>query len=100
MEIRLSEETPFECSIDGIELSGQPLYMLHRFYEASCTAEYVMDIRCDITGVQAMKVGYAVRERMDKYGCDEDEAIAATLDEMKLGKWSVESDEEPEAPDI
>ena len=56
---------------------------IHRYYEAACTAEYVMENWNITDEEQALKIGYAVRELMDKYGYSEEEAIEVWL---KKGK--------------
>lgn len=49
---------------------------IHSYYEAACTAEYVME-NYDITDEnEALAIGYEVRRLMDKYGYGEEEAVA------------------------
>lgn len=95
--VKLSDDTPFMCSVDGVRIDVPTLVELSRFYEASCTAEYVKDNHPELTGEQAMDVGYETRRLMDKYGYDEDEAIEEALDDLELGN---KDDEEPDEPDI
>ena len=65
--------------IKGITLDVHDLMELHHYYEAACTAEYLME-NYDISDEStAMHLGYDVRRLMDKYGYDEAEAINEVL---------------------
>lgn len=60
-------------------LSVNELIELHSLYEAHSTAEYLMD-NYDIEDVdKAIKLGYEIRNYMDKYGVNECSAIDAIL---------------------
>ncbi len=62
-------------TIKGITLDAHDLMELHDYYEAACTAEYLME-NYDISDEStAMHLGYEVRRLMDKYGYDEEESI-------------------------
>ena len=65
----------FKYEIKGITLDVYDLIDIHHYYEAACTAEYLMDNYHIVDEDEAMKLGYAVRELMGKYGYDEEEAI-------------------------
>ena len=68
--------------IKGIFLKNADLAQIHSYYEAACTAEYLLDnYQCVTTEEQAMKLGHEVRRRMIKYGYDESEAIDLVLEE-------------------
>lgn len=56
-------------------LTMEEMLPIHQYYEAACTAEYIMENHEDIDEERAIKMGYAVRELMDKYDYDEEEAI-------------------------
>lgn len=60
--------------IKGITLNVHDLINIHEYYEAACTAEYLMD-NYDLTEEQAMKLGARVRSYMDKNNVTEDIAI-------------------------
>lgn len=71
-----------EYTIKGITLSVSDLIDIHRYYEAACTAECLLE-NCEqvTTEEQAMKLGYEVRRKMDKYGYSEEDAIDEVLRE-------------------
>ena len=61
--------------IKGVTLTEWDMYDIKKYYEAACTAEYIMENH-DITDEdKALKLGYEVRRLMDKYGYYEEEAI-------------------------
>jgi hypothetical protein len=65
--------------IKGVTLDVNDLINIHQYYEAACTAEYLMD-NYDITDEKdALALGYEVRRLMNKYGYDEEEAIDEVL---------------------
>lgn len=45
------------------------------FYDAACTAEYLIDTGRVLDKDEALNLGYEVRRQMDKYGYDEEFAI-------------------------
>ena len=61
--------------IKGITLDVNDLMELHEYYEAACTAEFLMENYGISDESNAMNLGYEVRRLMDKYGYDEEEAI-------------------------
>ena len=65
----------FEYEVKGVTLDIGDLINIHAYYEAACTAEYLMDNYDIANEDQALKLGYIIREHMDKYGYDEMEAI-------------------------
>ena len=69
----------FEYKINGITLDEFDMQRIKEYYEVACTAEYIMDNYDIINQDEAMKLGYDVRKFMDKYGCDEIEAIEQVL---------------------
>ena len=65
--------------IKGITLNVYELIDINHYYEAACTAEYLMD-NYDITDEnEAMRLGYEVRRLMFKYDYDELTAIDEVL---------------------
>lgn len=98
--VTLSDDTPFKCSVNGVELSSHTLMELSSFYEASCTAEYVSENRPDLTGEQALDVGYETRRLMDKYGYEELDAIGAAMNKLSLGSLELDNNEPDEEPGI
>ena len=60
--------------IKGITLDVYDLIKIHEYYEAACTAEYLID-NYDVTDEDALLLGYKVRRLMDKYDWDEETAI-------------------------
>lgn len=68
-----------EYKIKGITLDVSDLVLINEYYEAACTAEYLMDNYDIATEDEAMELGYDVRRLMNKYGYDEQEAIDEVL---------------------
>ena len=65
-----------EYKIKGIVLNEADLTMIHEYYEASCSAECIKDNTSEeLSDVLATEMGYAVREEMQKYDLDEDDAL-------------------------
>ena len=60
--------------IKGITLDVYDLINIHEYYEAACTAEYILD-NYDVTEDEAMKLGDEVRKYMNKYGHSEEDAV-------------------------
>ena len=71
-----------EYKIKGITLSQSDLIDIDRYFEAACTAEYLLENYEQVTTEeQAMELGYEVRRKMDKYGYCEEDAIEEALAE-------------------
>lgn len=70
--------------IKGITLDVNDLMELHEYYEAACTAEYLMENYNISDESTAMHLGYDVRRLMDKYGYDEEEAVDEVLRKENL----------------
>ena len=65
--------------IKGVTLDVYDLIKIHEYYEAACTAEYLMD-NYDITDEdEALRLGYDIRILMNKYGYNEEEAIEKVM---------------------
>ena len=80
-----------EYKIKGITLSQSDLIDIDRYFEAACTAEYLLENYEQVTTEeQAMELGYEVRRKMDKYGDSEEDAI----DEVLAEHASEDEDEE------
>ena len=69
----------FQYEIKGITLDVNDLIRVHNYYEAACTAEYLMDNYGITDDSEAMQLGYDVRHEMDKYGYDEETAIDVVM---------------------
>lgn len=66
----------FTCNYKDHELTMSEMADIHQFYEAACTAEYLMEnYECVKSEEEALILGYEVRRTMDKYGLSEIEAI-------------------------
>ena len=65
----------FEYEIKGVKLDIEDMIRIYNYYEAACTAEYVMYNYGINSEEEALKIGYNVRELMDKYGYTENEAL-------------------------
>ena len=60
--------------IKGVTLDVYDLIKIHEYYEAACTAEYLMD-NYGLTEEQAMELGARIRRYMDRNNVTEDIAI-------------------------
>lgn len=78
-------------TIKGITLDEHDLVTVNSYYEAACTAEYMMENYGIKDEEQAMNLAYEVRHRMDKYGYEETDAIRVVLSEKKI-KYNKEDD--------
>ena len=79
--------------IKGITLTESELYDIVRYFQASCTAECLLDNYAQITDEeQAMNLGYEVRRKMSNHGLCEEEAIDAVMAEA----FDYADDEEPD----
>ena len=65
-------------TIKGITLNAREITDIHNYYEATCTAEYIME-NYDAPESLAMNYAHDIRRQMDKYGYDETEAIYRVL---------------------
>ena len=63
-----------EYEIKGVTLNEYDMYNIKEYYEAACTAEYIME-NYDVTEEEAMKLGHEVRRLMNKYGGEEEDVI-------------------------
>lgn len=80
-----------EYKIQGITLSVSDLIAIDRYFEAACTAEYLLENYEQVTTEeQAMELGYEVRRKMDKYGYSEEDAIDEVLAEHSDSDEDVE----------
>ena len=73
--IYCSKEKPFNCAVNGVYLTDGELHRLSRFYEVSCTADYLMETYHIVDGEEALKLGCEVRELMLEEDISEEEAI-------------------------
>ncbi len=73
-----------QYTIKGVTLDDFDLMECHQYYEAACTAEYLME-NYDITDEDtAMHLAYDVRRLMNKYGYNEEEAIDKVLEREEI----------------
>lgn len=71
-------------TIKGVTLDDFDLMECHQYYEAACTAEYLME-NYDISDEDtAMHLGYEVRRLMNKYDYDEETAIDEVMRKENL----------------
>jgi hypothetical protein len=68
-----------QYTVRGITLDVVDLMDIHEYYEAACTAEYIMDHYNVSDESTATHLGYEVRRLMDKYGCNEEDAVVEVL---------------------
>ena len=73
-----------EYEIKGITLNEYDMYDIKKYYEAACSAEYIMD-NYDVTEAEAMKLGERVRRLMDRYGGTEEDAIYEVMRSREKG---------------
>jgi len=69
----------FTYFIKGITLTMEDMAQIHPYYEAACTAEYVMENYGITDDDNALAIGHEVRRQMDKFGWSEEEAISHVL---------------------
>ena len=81
-----------EYEIKGITLNEYDMYDIKKYYEAACTAEYLID-NYNITEEEAMRLGEEVRRLMDKYGGTEEDAIYDVM------RWRDDNDDDETSTD-
>lgn len=74
----------FEYEIKGITLNEYDMYDIKKYYEVTCSAEYIMD-NYDVTEKEAMKLGERVRRLMDRYGGTEEDAVYEVMRSREKG---------------
>ena len=84
-----------EYTIKGITLNEYEMYDIMKFYEAHCSAEYILG-NYNVTEEQAIKLGYEVRRLMDKYGGDEEDSIYEAMRNLHISER--EDDDEDYTP--
>lgn len=77
--VRKGINMEIKYEIKGISLNADDLVDIHKYYEAACTAEYIMENYNITDESEAMHLGYEVRRLMDKYDYDEEYAIDEAL---------------------
>lgn len=82
-----------EYTIKGITLNEYEMYDIMKFYEAHCSAEYILE-NYNVTEEQAIELGYEVRRLMDKYGGDEEDAIYEAMRNLHISEIEDEDDDE------
>lgn len=70
---------PYQYEIKGITLTMSEMNWITRFYEAACTAEWLMENYNIKDKDEALSLGYAARRLMNKYDYDEESAIEEVL---------------------
>lgn len=75
-----------EYEIKGVTLNSFDMVQIREYFAAACTAEYVQDNFHDynLSDEESLKIGYKVRELMDDYGYDEDDAIDTVISDLRL----------------
>ena len=68
--------------IKGITLSLSEMSDISQYYEAYCTAEYMLENYEKVTEENALELGYEVRRLMAKYDYSEDEAISEVISQL------------------
>lgn len=86
-----------QYTIKGVTLDVHDLMELHEYYEAACTAEYLMENYNISDENTAIHLGYEVRRLMGKYGYDEEEAINEVLKdelptELTVNPYDIDSE--------
>lgn len=72
----------FTYTTKGVTLSMSDMVGIHKYYEAACTAEYLMENYEQVTSEeQALKLGYEVRRKMNKWDYTEEDAIDEVMAE-------------------
>lgn len=72
-----------EYEIKGIKLTEWEMYDIKTYYEAACTAEYIME-NYDVTEEEAMELGHEVRRLMNKYGGEEEDVVYEVMKERNV----------------
>lgn len=73
----------FAYEIKGITLNEYDMYDIKIYYEAHCTAEFILD-NYIVTEEQAIELGYETRRLMNKHGGDEEETIPTAFEKLGL----------------
>ena len=81
-----------EYEIKGIKLTEWDMYDIKKFYEAHCTAEYILE-NYDVTEEKAIELGYEVRRLMDKYDYYEEDAIDKVMADNSIDELEDEEEE-------
>lgn len=74
-----------EYEIKGIKLDMDEMREIKNFYEAHCTAEYILE-NYDTSEKTAIEIGYEARMLMDKYGYTERMAISEVVSNRQIQK--------------
>ena len=69
--------------VKGIMLNEFEMYEIGKYYEAACTAEYIIE-KYGIDEELAMEIGYEVRRKMNNHGYYENEAIQVVFTERGI----------------
>lgn len=74
-----------EYNVKGITLDRDEICLIHEYYEAASTAEYLMENYEQFANDEsaALNAGYEVRHLMDKYGYSEEDAIDKMLEDPR-----------------
>ena len=80
-------------TIKGITLNKNELADIDEYYEAACTAEYIIENH-GLDEEKAMQAGYDVRRLMRKYDYTEEDAISEVLAEMENNEEDDEDEDE------
>ena len=58
-----------------VELNDIEMQRIHEYFQQQCTADYIRENYPDLTEKEVQTYAINVRIRMDKYGCEEEEAV-------------------------
>lgn len=97
MSVNINNKELFKVEVESGELSISDLIDIKEYYEACCTAEYLMDNYDIESEEKAIELGYKVRERMDDersndYGTEEAEAIYEVMNEVENDTITLKND--------
>ncbi len=97
MSVNINNKELFKVEVESGELSISDLVDIKEYYEACCTAEYLMDNYGIDSEEKAIELGYEVRERMadarsNDYGTEEAEAIYEVMNEDENNTITMKKD--------
>ena len=81
-----------EYTIKGITLNEFEMYDIKKYFEAHCSAEYILE-NYNVTEEKAIELGYEVRRLMGKYDYYEEDAIAKVMADNAIDELEDEEEE-------
>ncbi len=85
----MTNEYTYELKHVTKTLTMSNMCEINQYYEAACTAEFILDnledfnLPLDMTKETALQFGYDVRHQMDKYGYSEEDAISQVISDYR-----------------